>query len=174
MRIAQFAIAVLMLAVAAIHGSQLNVDYMAAPDTIAGLFEESEAVLLVRVVGAREVTGRSPIHSRSQYPVLVVEKFKGDGSIPSKGPGFTVVRRGGLSADQAEVGFEQFKAGDEYVLFLRYNRELEGYTVAYGPSGAIRIDPGGTAKALGPAKATRSFTGRPTEDLLTTLREFAK
>jgi hypothetical protein len=152
--------------------AQIHVDYQEPPASLNALFEKVDAVVLVRIAGRTELLngyGR-PV---TDYRVIVLEKFKGDGSIPSKGPGLTVRRTGGLRKENAEVDFPVFESGDQYVLFLHYRRDLEGLTPAYGPDGAIRLDSNGVLMPLG-YRAAQKYKNQSANELLEALRQLGR
>jgi hypothetical protein len=150
---------------------QIHVDYMRPPAALSSLFTESEAVALVRIVGHAEVFADAS-RTRTDYSVLVLEKFKGDGSTPAKGPGLVVRRSGGLTPNNAEVGFPQFQPGEQYILFLKYSHDLGGWTPAYGPEGAIKVDTNGRLAPIG-YQVARQYKDQLAGSLLSELRRLA-
>src|SRR3954462_1119929 len=156
---------------ASMASAQLHVDYMEPPTSVSGLFEHSDAVVMVQVTGRHESLGTVSNRPQTDYTLIVLEKFKGDRSIPAHGPGLTVRRRGGLSASTAETKFAPFEPGEKYILFLRNSSDIAGLAPAYGPDGAIRVDPGGKLHPLGERAATsRSYRDAPADPLLAELR----
>lgn len=128
--------------------AQIHVDYMSPPASVAKLFEKADVVVRARIVG-RTATKNGFFRPVTDYSVVVIEKFKGDGSIPDRGAGLTVRRTGGLTPPDAEVGFPLFHAGEEYVFFLEFRRDMQGWTPAYGPDGVIGIDAHGVVRPVG-------------------------
>lgn len=159
-----------LLVAAPVAFAQSYVEYRQAPAEIADLFKASDAVVLVQVTGRRRVP-QDASFTMTEYPVIVLERFKG--SVPSHGPGLTVKRRGGTAAETAESGFPLFEAGDKYLLFLRFQAALGGLSPAFGPDGAVRVDPSGQLQPVGRQDIALKFRGRRTTDLIAELRKLS-
>lgn len=155
-----------------IASAQLHVDYKEPPSSVSGMFLQSDAVVLVQVTGRQESRGNVSNRLQTDYAVVVLEKFKGGGSVPSHGPGLVVRRRGGLSPATAETRFPPFEPGDKYILFLRNAPDVGGLAPAYGPDGSIRVEAAGKLEPLGDRAAmSRAYHGKPSDSLLAELRQ---
>jgi hypothetical protein len=101
----------------------------------------------------------------------VQEVFKGDGHSGIAGGRVEVIQDAGeveLSDKRIQVnpGFQPFREGGEYILFLEWNDVLNAYDILYGPSATFVIfnDAVDTPAPRGPARQFRgmrldTFTG---------------
>lgn len=109
----------------------------------------AQADLIVRVL---VIDGRSRLTSNEQeietnYTVQILEVY-GERPGISAGQKIVVSKPGGTitllghSVTMAETDFPEFDSGEEYVLFLREDRERQINHVVFGSQGAFRLEGG--------------------------------
>jgi hypothetical protein len=153
-----------------------SIDYLKPPETLDALWMEADAVLQVAVVGSSSrshAPSTAPEHPRvfTLHTMEVQEVFKGDGHSGIAGGRVEVIQDAGeveLSDKRIQVnpGFQPFREGGEYILFLEWNDVLNAYDILYGPSATFVIfnDAVDTPAPRGPARQFRgmrldTFTG---------------
>jgi len=153
-------------------------DYVAPPDTLRGLAKTADALVRVTVNRSRtsgaELEHPSP---RTEHECVILETLKSSEFLPVTGAVVTVVEPAGV----IEAGSRRMRSsepihltpGGEYVVFLVWNRYFRVFELAFGPSGAYRVD-GSTVEAFSETHVSAAQRGRPVEQFLRELKEWVQ
>jgi hypothetical protein len=158
--------------------SETIVDYLPPPASL------DESVLLTDaiVVGSiRDVqTYQPPINGaglRLLYTVQVADILRSHRNLTL--PDLQVYRFGG-DIDQGdhvtmkvERDFPRFGVGHRYVMFLSWNRVLNGFEPKFGPNGIFELMPDGTVDTPGKSSAARSQKGKSAAALIVDIKRAA-
>jgi hypothetical protein len=134
--------------------SEMVVDYVPPPATLDDAVQRSAAIVVGRVRSAG--TYRPPIDGaalRMVYSVQVTEVLRNSPELTT--PELNVYRLGGDidNGDHVktivERGFPRFTVGHQYLMFLSWNRVLNGFEVGLGPNGIYELMPNGTVETAG-------------------------
>jgi hypothetical protein len=156
------------------------IDYAEPPPDIHGLAAKADAIAVVRVEAIRfesipEYVTRKPTDV-TRYDVRVTDTLKSNERLPSTGVAFTLTRPGGQHLDggrvirSAVVGFEDFRIGAEYVLFLGWNKVTNDFFILHGPDGAYELISAGTVRPLGKYEISKAHLDEPRDEFLQDVR----
>ena len=158
----------------------LVINYAVKPITLERATARAHAVVRARVVGSQFRDLREPgvpvPNMNTVYALNVVEVLKRDPNLPVP---TQVVRSGGdLETDEGirryvEDGFPAFQPGEEYLLFLYWNKNLATYQMSFGVDGAYRITPENRLHALGRGVLAQRYTGQDAREVADRIREIA-
>jgi hypothetical protein len=159
-----------------------TVDYIAAPPTLAQLWNAVDAVARIRIESSEvrrfDRTG-NPDYPRvaTVHTARLLEVLKPYASLI---PGQTVqvVQSAGELDIGSKIvrvngGYQPFGKGEEYALFLEWNTGVGEFEVAYGPAATFLLANGTVTSPArnGPALELR---GMPVDSFLTLLRSLAR
>lgn len=140
-------------------------DYAPAPTNFTDLCGSADAVVVGRIAGAARErgvvagTGRPKI--RTQFAVHISAVLRAGSHLTPDATEVQVARPIGEIDDgerilrSFEPSFPDFKVGEQYVLFLRWDREDRQFKVAWGPDGAYELS-NGTVRPRGHGELARN------------------
>lgn len=153
------------------------VDRFPTPSTISEVLEQSTAVIRGRVERVDFDTVRNASGSPrdvTRYRIRITDLIKGHVTVA--GPTVTVTRSGGehLSNGKTvrsyEANFEDFRVGNEYVLFLALNTRTGDFDVAFGPDGAFEVSADSSVRPLGHSSIAKAQADTPVTAFVSTLK----
>jgi hypothetical protein len=130
------------------------------PSTLEGFIARSDAVILARVIRARDVS--EPRRARTAYDMAVVQTIKEHKNVDQT---TTVCRPiGTLDYPDKTVKVYQphlpnFEVGTEYLLFLTWDERNGCFSLTFGPPGVALIDQGGRFRAVVDHVVLQSLSG---------------
>ncbi len=156
--------------------SRISTEYFAPPPTLRDMALEAGAVVRAKVTGNSPREGHGGTRVETAYSFHVMEVIQNFGSpVVDEQKPLPVLRYGGERIRDKdtllvyETGFPPFSPGTEYVLFLRWNPNIQLWEIMWGPAGVIQIADG-RARPWSNAKPLKSVEGRNAVEVLAILR----
>ena len=115
----------------------------------------------VAIVTPRPQTTRTRILGIRTLPDLQVYRFGGD------------IDQGDHVTMKVERDFPRFGVGHRYVMFLSWNRVLNGFEPKFGPNGIFELMPDDTIDTPGKSSAARSQKGKSAAALIADIKRAA-
>lgn len=156
--------------------SWISTEYFAPPPTLREMALAAGAVVRAKVTGSRPRDGRGGTRVETAYSFRVIEVIQNFGSpVVDEQKPLTVLRYGGDRIRDKDIlsvyesDFPPFAPGTEYVLFLKWNPDIQLWEIMWGPAGVIQIADA-RARPWSKAKPVNTIEGRNAAEVLDILR----